>query len=168
MTDTFYQDYFKGLAENLKAIGHVDDTHEAFFVIEDMDNMQEVQEAIRRRLKTPALLLEDFEDDLTDENADNNQERLIGAFSVIIRVEKNDTLLKRSAKADARKIAREIVFEMKRNTLNGLLADNGIICKIQSKGFGIGPVADNCYGWRYSFMWMASMNTVRDAGDWNT
>jgi len=169
MTEDFYIDYFTNMAQKVKAIS--DDPAEkkrAFFVIEDMDSIPEVQEAIRSRLKPCALLLEEFDDDLTDNNADNHQEFLHGAFAVIIKVGQGTAVDRRSARKTARAAGKLIIAEMKREALDGVLSDQGIIVKIQSKGFGVGPVADNYYGWRYTFTWQSFLNTARDPNDFNS
>lgn len=166
MTENFYIDYFEGLATRLKAIAHNETSHKAFFVIESVDDMREVQESLRRNMVTPALLLEEFEDDLSDNNADNNREVIRGAIAVIVRVSAKDVVSIRDARNQARAIARKLVFKMKRDSINGYLAENGITAKLESKGFGVGPVADNCFGWRYDFTWSSSLNTADDSADW--
>jgi len=166
MTEDFYNDYFEDLATRLKAIAHNEADHRAFFVIESIDEMREVQENIRKNMVTPALLLEEFEDDLNDFNADNNREILQGAIAVVLRISAKDTPSIRDARKQARAIARKLVFKMKRDSVNGILSENNITSKLESKGFPVGPVADNCYGWRYDFTWSTSLNIADDPADW--
>lgn len=168
MTEQYYIEYFTAMAQSAKAISHIPGTHEAFFVIEDLDNIQEVQDAIRKKLKYPAMLLEMFEDDLDDNNTDNNLELLHGAFAIIIKVDQGKSLDRRAARQEARRIGKLIVFKMKRDSINGELAGNNIIFKLRSKGLPVGPVGENSYGWRYTFSWQTNVITATNPADWNT
>jgi hypothetical protein len=168
MDEQFYTNYFQGLAERNKAISHIEGQHKSFFVIDDVNDMKEVQESIRKTLKTPALLLEVFEDDLTDKGSDNNMECYYGALAVVIRVSTKDTVAIRTARQQARAIAKQIVFKIKRDGMYGVLAAQNIIAKLDSKGFPVGPVADNCYGWRYAFTWYSPVITAENPDEWNS
>jgi len=166
MNDNFYTDYFTGLAVSSTDIHHDDSANKAFYVIDDVENMREVQEAIRR-LASQFLLLEEFEDDLNDNDSDSGKQMLHGAFAIMIRASAKDALSIRTAKEAARAIARKFVFKMRRDSISGALEEQGITCKIDAKGFGVGPVADNCYGWRYSFTWYAFLPSDTDPADWS-
>lgn len=167
MEENFYIDYFKALAEKHLEVAHVDGEHESFFVIDDVEmDMREVQEAVRNRLKLPAFLLEMFDDDLTDNNNDNNTEILYGAFAVVIRANAKDVKDIRRARREARAIAKDFVFKMKGDGRSGELEQKSVIVNIESKGLPVGPIADGCYGWRYSFTWRTWMDASVKANKW--
>lgn len=167
MDEQFYTDYFKNLAYKLKAIGPKVAEKDTFFVIDDLDNMRELIDAIKRGAAGTILVLELFDDALNDYDTDNNQSIISGAFAVLMQVSgKAGEIDRRTAKAEGRKLARKIKHKIKWDNLDGTLNINNILSKINGDGFAVGPVAGNYFGWRYTFEWRSPENIALIPDDW--
>jgi len=162
---SFYKDYFENIARKQASIRHEENNKECFFYIEDWNNTQPIAQKLARQAGNAILVLEEYDDEVNDSNADNNRVSIYGAFVVIKHVSdsRGD---KDTAKEDCRRIAKSIVHKLKWDALNGVLNTQKIVCKMDSRGFSVGPVFNNYWGWRYSFAWTAPENIALNPADW--
>lgn len=168
MDEQFYIDYFQNLAYKLKAIGPVVGGKNTFFVIDDLENMRELLDAIKTGSARKIMLLELFDDALNDFDTDNNQVIISGAFAILIHVSgRTGEIDRRTAKIESRTLARKIKHKMKWDNLSGQLSTNNILCKIKGEGFAVGPVAGSYFGWRYTFEWRTSESIALIPEDWH-
>lgn len=161
----FFEDYFENIAKKHTALQHDVDGKKSFILIEDWDNPQEVLKTLGRQAGDYIMILEDFEDHLSDNDRDNNTISIASAFTIIqhVSTSRGD---KTAAKRNCRGIGRSIAHKLKLDGISGVLAESNIICKLDSKGFPVGPVMDNYYGWRYSFSWLEPERIALNPGDW--
>ncbi len=167
--ETFFESYFQNIANKLKFIGPVAEGSgkQNVFFIDSLDNLSELNDAMRRKAPATLLIVELFEDQLTDQNADSNRALITSAFAVLQQVPaKADISARRIAKAQCRDQARKIAHRLKFDALNGELYEQNILCKLQNKGFEVGPVADSYFGWRYTFEWNSFENIKINPADW--
>jgi hypothetical protein len=161
----FFEEYFEGIASKLVAIQHGLNGNKGFFLIDDWDNPTEILKEAGRNITDRILILEDFEDHLSDNYSDNFTGEIYSAFTVLEHVSdsRGD---KKEAKYRCRAIAKKIAHKLKLDGMDGILAERRIICKLDSKGFSVGPVLSNYYGWRYSFSWKEPERIALNSEDW--
>lgn len=160
-----FESYFENIAKKHTALQHDPEGLQSFFIIEDWDNPTEVLKAVGRQVGETIMILEDFEDHLTDNDADNNTAIISSAFSILqfVSDKRGD---KKTAKENCRRIGKSIAHKMKFDGMNGVLAEQRITCKLDSKGFPVGPVMSGYYGWRYSFSWVQPERIALVPADW--
>lgn len=163
MTEQQYIAYFEGLALRSTLIRH--SLKEPHFFMATNDNFQEVEKAVRNRLHFPALVLDQYVDDILTRQ-DNYRTQIKGGFSVLCKVT-NSADGVRLAQADARVIAQKFFFRLridiqKRQDLN--LKDVYLDPDLQGQPAPlIGGIAA---GWGYEFELIAPLNVSINPDDW--
>lgn len=165
MTEPEYIDYFQTLAARNKRIHHTEQDP-AFFVVKD-DNYTEVQTAVRE-MNLPALLLDQYMDDLMTDN-DNNRLQVKGGFSIMCPVEAGDPDSLRAARDQARSIALSVLKRVRRDilTVTGDLARFKILPSMTYSGQETPPLTNTSTGWSYAFDWIMPISVAVDPGDWS-
>ena len=153
-----FENYFTAVAVTHPDLLHdeAEGGNKSFFIIEDWDNPQDVLEAIGRQAGEHIMVLEDFEDHVSDNGYDNNTIGVSSAFAILKHVsdKRGD---KKEAKNECRAIALGIIRKLKSDTMYGQLLGKNVVFKLDSKGFAVGPVMSGWYGWRYSFSWQEQL-----------
>jgi hypothetical protein len=158
-----YKEYFKNVAIKLKDILHSDD-NKRFARI----NIEEVfNSSMDMDFNNICMTLEAYETGVDDQLSDNLRDMKTGAFmlvkkAVIGSFDDEDQVI-----SDTEKTAYKIIAKMKKDkSLNTAIKhlDLGSI-KINK----VGPLFDNCFGWRVTFSFDESMNNNVKYGpeDWN-
>ncbi|MCX6216492.1 hypothetical protein [Spirosoma sp.] len=167
MTEPEYIAYFEGLASKHKAIRHVpgDESSQGFFLVQD-DNMAELEQAVRNKLQLPALLLDQYFDEL-DTTQDNNRLRIEGGFSIICKIEQGDTASIRAARHQARLIARSVLGRLRKELRpgGGLSAQNVVMLPVNA-GEPTPILGGNATGWGYAITWQMPTSMAVSTDDW--
>lgn len=103
---SYYEDYFRDIATRLTDIGHTEELPR-FWLNTDMSSLSEIETAVRTKLKLPCLVLDPLEYAIPVGD-DNVRERLVGAFSVLVKYEPGDARSLMKSRNDARLIANKI------------------------------------------------------------
>lgn len=167
MTEPEYIAYFENLATQHTALRHNPAVagEAAFFLVAD-DNMTELEVAVRNKLKLPALLLDQYFDEL-DTNQDNNRLRIEGGFSVICQIEVGNTASVRAARHQARLIARSILARVRKDLRpGGPLAGLSVFMNPVNAGEPTPVLGGNATGWGYALTWWMPTSVALDANDW--
>ena len=163
MTEQQYIDYFEGLATRSRHIRH--SLEEAHFFMATGDNYQEVEKAVRSRLNFPALVLDQYTDDILTAQ-DNCRSQIRGGFSVLCKVGKGADAV-RQAQAEARTLAQKIYFRLRsdaRQRQEPGLKDIFLDPDLQGQPAPlIGGIAA---GWAYEFELTAPLSVRVDPEDW--
>lgn len=165
MSEPEYIAYFEFIARKHRAIAH-SDTQTSFFVVKD-DNLAEVQQAVRDTLHLPALLLDQYIDDVLTDN-DNYRLLVKGGFSVLETFESGNQVDMRQARAEARRIAGTIINRIRRDCLaaTGPLASFRILPGSTYSGDDTPIVSNTSVGWSYNFMWTMPRAVALNPDDW--
>lgn len=164
MTEQEYIDYFEGLASKHRAIRHDPAGRKAFYVVHD-DNLTELMQAIPE-MALPALLLDQYYDELDTEN-DNNRLRVLGGVSVICKVEPGNRQSVRDGRAEARRIVRSILNRVKKDCrYGGALASKTVLLSNSFSGEPTGIMGGTATGWGYPFTLQMPTSTAVVADDW--
>lgn len=165
MTEAEYIAYFENLARQHSAIRHDPDAdRRAFYVVHD-DNLTELMQAIPN-MALPALLLDQYYDELDSEN-DNNRLRVLGGVSIICKVEPGNTQSVRESRAEARRIVRSILNRVRKDCrFGGILAKQTMLMSTSMSGEPTGIMGGTATGWGYSFTLLMPTSTAVVAGDW--
>ncbi|QIP15697.1 hypothetical protein G8759_25215 [Spirosoma aureum] len=165
MDEQEYIDYFENLARRHKQINH-SEAEPAFYAVRD-DNMTELDNVVRKKLKFPALLLDEYLDD-QDYKQDNFRMQLNGGFSILCKLEKGNDVSIREARHQARQIARSILNRIRKDSLpGGFLASKKLVSSQQYPGEKAPVVADTATGWAYPFEWQFPISVAVNTDDWN-
>ncbi|RIV20522.1 hypothetical protein DYU11_20980 [Fibrisoma montanum] len=163
MSEQQYIDYFSELASLHKAIRHSDATRR-FYVLDE--NQAELRKA-QRTIEFPILLVDPYLDDL-DTAHDNYQAKIMGGVNVLVQCRKGDVFDERRARDEARRIARSVLFRLRRDCLSpgGKFQGKNIKPEFEFRGEPAPDLVPNAVGWGYSFeLWLPSQVAV-DPGDW--
>ncbi|MDP2188572.1 MAG: hypothetical protein Q8J69_07805 [Sphingobacteriaceae bacterium] len=140
-----YVAYFKALAEDHPAFFH-SHQHKSFFLwhLEDLDrSLNDLA------LSFPVLMIEEPESTYSDNGAGYVTENLMGAVVVIKPVQNlGDTAAEMQVKTECKKLALGVMARMYHDKYQ--LRITGFDPS-ESKGAVVGPVWDNCYGYRLEF-----------------
>lgn len=166
MTEQDYIDYFSDLATKNLAIGHTPD-QPRFYVIHD-NNMKELTNAMRN-LRVPALLIDQYYDDI-DRTNDNPRLVISGGLSVLVKCKTGDIKDVRRAREEARQIARQFLNRMFRDsrTPGTVLCRQGRAVTVSTQYQGE-PIEDmeNFAGWGYPFVWTVAQNVAVVNTEWD-
>lgn len=140
-----YVAYFKALAEDHPAFFH-GPKHKSFFQwkMEDLDRtLADIN------LAFPALLIEEPESNFSDNGAGYVTDGLMGAIVVLDHLPNNTAAGETELKANCKRLALSILARMYHDKYQ--LRITGFN-PTDSKGAYVGPVWDNCYGFRLEFL----------------
>lgn len=165
MTETEYIAYFENLATQHKAIRHDPVSNPAFYVVHD-DNMTELEQAIRSKLALPALLLDQYFDDI-DTTQDNNRLKIEGGFSIICKLEVGSTASVRAAREAARLIARSVLNRIRKDLRpGGVLEAKRVFMNPLNQGEPTPVMGGNAVGWGYNLTFLLPTPVAVSADDW--
>lgn len=137
-----YVAYFKALAEDHPAFFHGGDRKTFFqWKMEDLDkNLNSLQ------LKFPAMIIEEPEDTFSDNGAGYVTDKVIGAIVVINQVRNfGDTAEETQVKTECKKLAVGILARLYHDKYKMKITG---FDPNDCKGGYLGPVWDNCFGYR--------------------
>ena len=166
MTEQEYIDYFRTLATKHKAILHTPEKPR-FFVAHD-NNYTEVDMKVRSGLNLPAIVIDQYYDDL-DRTNDNYLMQVMGGISVLVACKGADPVDVRRARAEARDIAKSFINRMYRDcrAMNGALYHKRIIPSTRFEGEPTPTIAEKATGWGYPFEWKMPTTVALSPDDWS-
>lgn len=167
MNEQDYIDYFRELASKHTAIQHTDQKPH-FYVMRD-DDLGGLNAALGNSgdLRLPALVLDQYLDDLNREN-DNFRYTISGGISVLVQCQVSDPTDVRRAQSEARRIALSIINRMFydcRNP-NGSLYGKRLTPSEKFPGEPF-PLLKDSTGWGYPFDWTLPTSVALNADDWS-
>lgn len=159
-----YISYFENLATKNKAIKHGTDG-QGFMVIDDIDDYEEVMQALRSAAKPVFMCLQYPESDIGDiSQSDNYQDRLTGTIIIWKKYNSAEATNARTAIIDAKKIMRSIYSKMRKDKRDGLLLDFRPMFK---SGRKINLPGECLAGWMYSFEISSLVDVSYKASEWD-
>lgn len=163
MTEQQYICYFEQLAAQARFMGHSE--LKPHFFMATGDNYQEVEKAVRSRLNFPALILDQYTDDILT-SQDNCRSQIRGGFSVLCKIGKGADAV-RLAQAEARVLAQKIYFRLRHDVRTRLLPElKDIFLDPDLQGQPALLIAGIAAGWAYEFELTAPMSVRVDPDDW--
>lgn len=167
MSEQDYIDYFADLATKNKAIRHQPDQNR-FYVVHD-NNQDELTKALKQKLRVPAVLLDQYYDDI-DRTQDNPRLVIQGGISVLVKCNTSDVNDVRRARAEARAIARQFINRMYKHARTpGSPLYNETQKVSVSAQFQGQPTEDlaGYAGWGYPFELTLAQNVAVIDDDWD-
>jgi hypothetical protein len=172
MTEQFLEDYFKGLATALKAIGHTDDAP-AFYRMKDPMDLDEFDNAVKNMAKGVCLLLEIGDGSLGSWDAQSDLPR-IGLHILIKTTEKFSDInaARDQAKAILLKMVSRIRIDCKgeferEDNADGPLRTQRVVFDSNVKLSNMTAIDGNWYGKSAYFNWSVPVDLVYNPLDWN-
>jgi len=165
MTPKKYISYFKDIATKHKGIRH-SDTEKRFFRM-NIDEL--LGTGMRSDARFPLMVLENFEGGIYDGDSDNHLKRLEGAFVLLDKVPQGDFNKEADAYERMEKIGIEIFTRMDHDQKMFPKDANSTMIKFEvnsTKWFKVGPIMDSCYGWRFSFSLLDSIDFRYNPEEW--
>jgi hypothetical protein len=153
--EEFYSRYFADFAARHPQLLHADDDPH-FWELTDVDRLTDLNKAVKDKLGFPALVLRPFTDEPTDE-ADNGQQMLSGAFTILLKIDASDWDSIRTARYQARRIALEMLIMMRHDARSGILQQRKIHVERSYPGSDEPVVAGTATGWTYEFDWRLTL-----------
>lgn len=162
-----YTDYFLDVATRLKDIGHTE-AKERFTRF----NIEEVFSGLRSKidLNNFCLCLESFEGSLSANNANQVFDNNIGAFVIVKNCQIDNFVMETQICDQAKKIGLKVVakmvydVELRYKGLVPVALKNFDISSVQYEK--VGPVFDNCFGYRFTFLTYDSLTLVHNPNDY--
>jgi hypothetical protein len=161
-----YTDYFLDIATRLKEIAH-SEAKKRFTRI----NIEEVFSGLRSSLDLNnfCLCLESFEGSLGANNYDQVFDNNIGAFMIVKNCRVDDFVQETQICDQAKQIGLKVVAKMaydaerRQRGLAPVALKNFDIASVQYEK--IGPLFDNCFGYRFTFLTYDSLSLVHNPDD---
>ena len=158
-----YSAYFESLAKRLVDIGHTN-ARPKFCRF----NIEEVIDGLATDLDTttPVLLLESFEGRFFDNGSDQAFDEQAGAFLIMQQAGASDFAAQNAIIDRAKRIGRKMIARLRKDSrrqVPGALSQFDL-SKVEYQK--VGPVFDNCYGYRFTFSWEEPTALVVDEADW--
>jgi hypothetical protein len=138
-------------------------------------NIEEIVNATRSDIDMThnVMILESYEGQLGDNTSDNIIDNQSGAVMVIRHVEKNDFAAENTAQTDSKNILFSLLSKIKKDKETFPQSDanrsNGMVKKFDFNSVSyhkVGPLFDNCYGFRLQFSFSESIDLSYKSGDW--
>jgi len=166
MSEQEYIDYFEALAKSHKAIRHTPEKPR-FFVAND-NNYTEVEKKVRSGLNLPAIVIDQYYDDL-DRSNDNYLAQVMGGITVLVKCKGADPVDVRRARAEARAIALSFINRMYYDCRfpKGTLYNKRIIPSTRFEGEPTPTIAEIATGWGYPFEWKMPTTVALSPDDWS-
>ncbi|AWW31828.1 hypothetical protein DN752_17760 [Echinicola strongylocentroti] len=149
---TDYESYFLNLAKDYKPISHTEDSPRFAFM--DIDEILSVAQTAMN-MANPCMVLENPEGELEYINS-NIRDTNYGAFMILQRVTIQNAEDKRLKMDNCKQIGMAIINQMFRHKVQlasgrgtGIPKMLSLFDLSQVKYNKVGPVFQNCYGWRF-------------------
>jgi len=165
MDHSDYISFFEDLATKHKSILH-SPTEKHFF----RANIEEVITGLRSKIKFPAMVLESYEVRLIDYKSDNIYMAPVGAFSIIDKVERDNYDKENEAINTCMLIGIDIITAIREEYQNFRNNPNRKIKYFDPAtvtGYKVGPLFENCFGYRFEFQIGNPLSLKYDASKWN-
>lgn len=160
MKPSEYKDYFKQAAENHLQLEHTE-TNKSFYFL----SYDEILKNLKPAVKFPCLFLENPDGEYDDNFSDNIRDNKRGAFMILNHIGARSTVDEKMELVDqCWEIGTDIISKMwndrKKRTISGFTPGS---VRYQM----VGPILDNCYGYRWEFSFDQPAEIKFDATKWN-
>ena len=165
-----YSDYFEGLAAKYKPIGHTD--QDPRFALLDIDDILSTQRG-KLDFTNPVMVLENPEGQLSWVH-NQLSDRKFGAFHILKNVPRNDPEKKKAVMDECQTHGKAIIARMQYEKFS-LHKDNSDSPYAQMLKFfdlnevkyhKVGPLFNDCFGWRFEFEFARQSPLPFDSDDW--
>lgn len=164
MTDQDYIDYFSGLARKHKQLLH-SDKKESFFYAEDPDNFDELQNALRSRLKLPAMVLIQDGGELDDGSAERYLDNKDCSFIILARAGTDKEV--RAAHSLTKDIGMSILARMRRDLRPGKLVNGKPVnFSITDVHYAVADIPKQLAGYMFNFTLRCPFSYIVDQTNW--
>ncbi len=151
MNEQEYVDYFENLAIQSKDINHTQGGKDTFFYIEDGDDLDAFDQALRTGVQSPCMLLVGDEGELDDSDSENHVQQAEGSFYILSKKTNNRSI--RELRAECFPIAVRILAKMKQDAKrNRVVPGKTVHFRISRVPYGkVGPMNGSWYGYVMAF-----------------
>jgi hypothetical protein len=171
MTHDDFVQFFRGLAQAHVDIASVNDDQFLNIDIFDTTSVTTKPSGLKWKTGKYALILEDFEQGLSETNQDQQYFSISGAFWIMAETGRDDATKRAAVKTGSLEVTKEVIAKMQEYSRDETepyhwlkdLVDGSFMTQ------KLGPIWDNCYGWRTEFeVWIpANEELVVDSGKWD-
>lgn len=168
MTHSEYISFFEDLATRHKSLLH--SGSEKHFV---RANIEELITGLRSKVAWPCLVLESYELNLIDHKSDNIYLVPTGAFSILTKVTRDDYTQENEAINACMGIGLDIITAIRKEYRAMGTPAESAARKIKYfdpatvKAYKVGPVLENCFGYRFEFQIGNPQSLAYDTNKWN-
>lgn len=162
-----YEDYFIDIAIHHKQILHQDADYERTFKRDSIDALITTMRSDLAVDKRYALILENPEGNLGDGFSDNPRDYQRGAFWIIKNIAKGDIVADKAVRTEAKRICISVISKLRDDHRKGIKTPFLKALDINSIQYHpVGPVLDNCVGYRCEFMFNEFIDLSFKPSDW--
>lgn len=157
-----YISYFRNIAIKLKSIGHTDEVKRFTRI-----NIEEVlNSSMTLDLNNVCMTLEAYETGVDNNFSDNLRDIKTGALMILKHATSGDLDSQDSVLSETEQVVLSIISKMKKDMRDNVLIKHLDLGSLQINK--VGPVFDNCFGWRLTFSFDESLNAnvVYKTSDW--
>ena len=148
--ETDYINYFQNLAIADADLQHFLSGKSSFFVVDDAFDLEEIDEAVRNKLKFPAMLLDIPDGALGLSNSNNKTDTITGIFMFLLNTKSN--LDKRTARATAKNIGKRLLKKIHEDSRASLKTANWFAFDYNDVKYQpVGPICEAAYGMQFMF-----------------
>jgi hypothetical protein len=166
--ETDYSTYFEKLATLHTAIRHNADDRQSFFFIEQPDDTEEFDNALRNYATSPALLAVAEQGELNDNNSENHTEQFEGQLYVIARKEDGQSI--KQVRDICKPIVMDILAKMKIDAkrTGGIIPGKLVQFRINNISYQkVGPMNISWYGYTFWFNFTCPFGFAVTSGSWS-
>lgn len=162
MTDFDYIEYFKKLAVYHRSIAH-SETGKAFFFIENADDLEAFDDALRSTPSHFVMLMCFEQGELDDSGSENHVDEV--AISIYILIRKGEDRDLGFIKDESKKILMDMITRTKRDFRKSEKKPTFNISKIPYQS--VGPMKDEWYGRMAVLSFVCPFGYTVDSGTWS-
>jgi len=167
MTLENYEDYFIDIATHHKLIAHQDANYERTFKRDSIDVLISCMRGDLAVDKRFALILENPDGTLSDGGSDNPRDNQRGAFWIIKNIAKGDIIADKAVRTQAKSICISVISKIRNDHRKGIKTPFLKALDINNIEYHpVGPVMDNCVGYRCEFGFNEFIDLSFKPSDW--
>lgn len=165
--EELYVSYFENLAINSKDINH-NESGKSFFYIDEPDDTEEFDQALRNSATSPAFLLTADQGEFTDSQSNNHNQGIDGQFYVLAKT--SDTLSRKQARKLCLPIVIQFLAKMKMDTgRKAILPGKYVSFTIDKVPYQkVGPMNVQWYGYTVWFTFTCPLAFTVSSSSWRT
>ncbi|MFD2741971.1 MULTISPECIES: hypothetical protein [Sphingobacterium] len=141
-------DYFERLATEHPLISHEAGKRVSFYVIDDGYDFDELDNALRNLLRTPALLVDEPDGRLSGNESANNTDTM--NFNIMIVDSKKGKERVRDVRNRCKQIGLDLVMTTRKKRFTGIVPNKLVTYELESTYSPIGPLLLGYYGYQFT------------------
>lgn len=166
MNEQQYTGYFEALAEKSTLINHNQDGRKSFFYIENADDLDEFDQALRNAVQSPTMLLTAEDGQLDDNESKNYTQAIDGQFYIVAR--KTGTVTPAELRAECFEIMRQFIAKIRQDSReNKILEGKRIDFRVNDIPYRkVGPMYNDWYGYTVLFRFTCPFSFSVNPASW--